>query len=260
LLPERYRHPEFGRWTRESSWRREARVRFLSMLCGLSVASAAAGVLGARHSASVPDSPIASRAAGVASVSAKAPADVADHRALADTAGRNTARANIGADHARAAVNAAPTIDVGAACGSSGAACRDGTRPLGKPRAARIPAANDRPTIAGVLVGRAGPSSAGGEGSWTDVPNQPTASPSSKRTSEQAPAVTLEPSAAPAERSNAGRLLHRRSTIARTQRRDASSHYRAAVRENSSVRTVAPNRSYERANSANRNRFWAWSW
>jgi hypothetical protein len=249
LLPAQYRQ--------RPPWRRELRVRFFSLLCGLGVAAAAGAALSLsmRHGASVPDSPVASRAADAAASPAKAPAEASDRRAAAG--------ANI---DARVEVDSARTIGVGTACGGNGAACRDETRAAGKPRAARAAATNDRPAIAGVPVGRADQSTGTpGEGSWADVPNEPPSSHSSKHLAERAPGVTPQPNGSAADVSNAQRSPPRASSVARTrnaQRKDASSDYRAGdARETWSSRDNEPRAALPRArdNSGSRSGFWAWS-
>jgi hypothetical protein len=233
MLPAQYRQ--------RPPWRRELRVRFFSLLCGLGVAAAAGAALSLsmRHGASVPDSPVASRAADAAASPAKAPAEASDPRAAAG--------ANI---DARVEVDSARTIGVGTACGGNGAVCRDETRAAGEPRAARAAATNDRPAIAGVPVGRA---------------DQSPPSHSSKHLAERAPGVTPQPNGSAADGSNAQRSPPRASSVARTrnaQLKDASSDYRAGdARETWSGRDNEPRAALPRArdNSASRSGFWAWS-
>jgi hypothetical protein len=255
LLPAQYRA--------RSPWRRELRVRFFSLLCGLAVAAAAGVALSVsmRPEARVPDSPVASRAADAAVSPAKVQAEAADRRAATG--------ATIDAGRVGAEVGSARTIDGGTACAGNGAICRGETGAADKPRAPRAAATNDRSPIAGVLVGRADQSTGTpAEGSWADVPNEPLSSRSSKHIDERPPEVTPQPNGSAADLSNVHRAPPRASRLSRTRnahRKDASSDYRAGdAREtwrsrDNEPRAAQPARSFARDNSVSRNGFWAWS-
>ena len=163
MRSDRYVHPEFGHLAPRSQWRRELRVRFVSMLLGIGVAAAAAAALGwaHRHGESGSASPLANREAAATFSLPNAQAEAIDRKRV-EQVGINTDRART--------VEAARRVEVGTACDAD-AGCGSDAHSAGKPHASGLRAANERPPIAGVLVGRGDPP--GGThaaASWADVP------------------------------------------------------------------------------------------
>jgi len=257
---DRYVHPEFGRLAPRSHWRRELRVRFVSMLLGIGVAAAAAAALAwaHRHGESGSASPLANREAAATFSPPNAQAEAID-RERGEQVGINTDRART--------VEAARRVEVGTACDAD-AGCGSDAHSAGKPHASGLRAANERPPIAGVLVGRGDPP--GGThaaASWADVPAGTMPASSPKPAPGHPTAARSQQNSAAADQPSTNRMPHQRPKIARTQnaaRKEVSSNHRSgdergSGRDNDN-RPGQLGHAYARDGSAGPAGFWAWSW
>ncbi len=211
MRSDRYVHPEFGRLAPRSHWRRELRVRFVSMLLGIGVAAAAAAALAwaHRHGESGSASPLANREAAATFSPPNAQAEAIDRKRV-----------------------------------------------------------EERPPIAGVLVGRGDPP--GGThaaASWADVPAGTMPASSPKPAPGHPTAARSQQNSAAADQPSTNRMPHQRPKIARTQnaaRKEVSSNHRSgdergSGRDNDN-RTGQLGHAYARDGSAGPAGFWAWSW
>jgi hypothetical protein len=178
--------------SKKSDWPRELRIKFFGMLFGVGIAAvgAAAFSLGAHHNGNAPASSEPTREPAARASAAKVGAEVtASKRVEATTV--DTDRASTASD-----VTSGDKSNVATACEASGAACGNDASVPGKPRVTRLRAANERPAIAAVLVGRGDAPN----GTWTNVSETPVPAISPRPALEHTKPVASQRSAVAADR------------------------------------------------------------
>jgi hypothetical protein len=200
-------YPQFGR-VAEPDWRRELRVRLFGMVFGIGLAAvgAAALSLSQDHRDSLSRSPMAIRQAVAPSSATTQP-----------TGSKAVERATTSSE-------------------------RVGTENQGDARraSARVTSANERPAIAGVLIGRPDAPTAGQ--AWGR--EQPISSTSPKQDPERTIAPTSQQSTVGPDRLSTKHVSGSKPKIGRSSDKES--------------RAVMPDQAYAREGSVNWNGFWAW--
>jgi hypothetical protein len=253
MRSDHYAHPEFGLLLPMPRLRRELRMAFFSVLCGIAIGAAA--VIAFSGNKTADDAPVP-HAVGSASVISEDRTEPVLSYASSQAAGIEK---ELNKDHTSkpngSATNANPENHKNATTTCEGnSSCGDIPPAASKPRAMRMPAANDAPAIGRAPLGRP-------EAAAEMTSLAPSAS------SEQAHSTGVRSEEGAAQRASSSRLMDKKTRkIARDQSRPPQ--YAASHRDHRSTSRISHgynrpagelDRAYALDRSYGSRGFWDWS-